>query len=129
MLAEAVLLAAILHAPYAYVELVYSWGGLDAVCVVNYESQFNPRCRRAEPEGDSFGLFQLYSKYHKQYRTDIVRHVIAGSAFLAGCKRKGGTLAKGYSVYNSGTTWKSIKAGREVERRRDELARFVYGIA
>ena len=125
-MAEALLLASLLHRPSGLVDAVYQAGGLDSVSVVECESQFNEKAWRREPEGTSYGLFQLYSKYHEQYRDDLLLHIVAGVSFLAQCIAKGGSLARAYSIYNSGTTWKSIKQGREVERRRDSWAMYLW---
>jgi hypothetical protein len=127
----ALLLAALLHRPYGLVDNVYAMGGIDAVAVVEYESQFNPKAFRREYEGTSWGLFQLWSKCHEQYRHDLLLHMVAGVAFLAECKVKGGSLARSYSVYNSGSPHKSIAKGLAVTRLRDRLALRVaeaYGV-
>jgi len=127
MVEVALMLAALLHKPAGLVDAVYQAGGLDAVAVVETESQFNERAWRMEPEGTSYGLFQLYSKCHEQYRGDVLLHIVAGCAFLSQCLAKGGgSLAKGYSIFNSGTSWKSIDKGRKLERRRDSWAMYIY---
>ena len=142
---EALLLAALLHRDPALVACVYEMGGLDAVVVVEYESQFNPRAWRREAGGTSWGLFQLYSKCHEQYRDDPLLHIVAGVAFLRECKLRAAavnptgfiegsssprslpaSLAIAYSIYNSGSPWRSIEKGRAVERKRDSLALFLW---
>lgn len=122
MTQAALLIAIFLHHPPDYIQCVLEIGGIDAVAVVEYESRFNPRAWRREIDGTSWGLFQLYDKCHKQYREDILLHIVAGTEFLAECKKvSGGSLARAYSIYNSGTSWISIKKGRQVERLRDRL--------
>jgi hypothetical protein len=109
--------------PTGLVENVYAMGGIDAVAVVEYESQFNPKAHRREYEGTSWGLFQLWSKCHKQYRHDLLLHMVAGLAFLEECKVKGrGNIAVSYSIYNSGGPRKSIDKGKKVQALRDRLA-------
>ena len=151
MIEAALMLAALLHRDPSLVACVYEMGGLDAVVVVEYESQFNPRAWRRETEGTSWGLFQLYSKCHKQYRDDLLLHIVAGVEFLKECEIRAegqeactwasrmdpdGTntdasptahsLAIAYSIYNSGSPWKSIAKGRAVERKRDSLALYLW---
>jgi hypothetical protein len=126
------LIAAYLSRPVGLVENVYAMGGMDSVAVCEYESHFNDRAWRREYEGTSWGLFQLWSKYHDQHRDDILLHIVAGVSFWQECKRKAdGDIARGYSIWNSGSPRKSIAKGREVERLRDRLARRVaeaYGV-
>jgi hypothetical protein len=132
MLDVALILALALGRPAGLVENVYAMGGIDAVAVVEYESQFNDRACRREYEGTSWGLFQLWNKCHEQYRHDLLLHMVAGVAFLAECKVKGnGNIAVAYSIYNSGSPRRSIGKGREVQCLRDRLARRVaeaYGV-
>jgi hypothetical protein len=47
----AMLIALLLGRPAGLVSTVYAMGGLDAVAVCEYESQFNPRAWRREREG------------------------------------------------------------------------------
>ena len=122
----AILLALLLHRPAGLVSTIYDVAGIEGVAICEYESQFNDHACRREYEGTSWGLFQLWSKYHEQHREDLLLHIVAGTAYWTECKEKaGGDIAKGYSVYNSGNTRHSIEKGREVERLRDFLARRV----
>ena len=110
---EALLLAALLHRDPALVACVYDMGGLDAVVVVEYESQFNPRAWRREARGTSWGLFQLYSKCHEQYRDDPLLHIVAGVAFLKECEMRGGRVwARNGARSNesAGMPWSSRKS-------------------
>jgi hypothetical protein len=84
----ALLLAVLLHRPFGLVLTIYDVAGIDGVAVVEYESQFNDHACRVEPEGTSWGLFQLYSKYHKQYRDDLLLHIVEGASFWAECVDK-----------------------------------------
>jgi hypothetical protein len=143
----AMLIAMLLGRPAGLVSTVYAMGGLDAVAVVYYESRFNERAWRREREGSSFGLFQLYDKYHEQYRDDLLLHIVTGVAFLAECKKMALTcrgfrdtaqnkgisgcnqrhsLAVAYSVWNSGSPRRSIAKGREVEALRDGMAKWLW---
>jgi hypothetical protein len=128
----ALILAIYLQAPVGLVSTIYDVAGIDGVSVCFYESRFNERAWRREYEGTSWGLFQLWSKCHEQYREDILLHIVAGVSFWTECKRKaGGDIASGYSIYNSGSPRRSIDKGREVQRLRDRLARRVavaYGV-
>jgi hypothetical protein len=141
------MLAIYLNAPIGLVSTVFDMGGIDAVCVVYYESRFNERAWRREREGSSWGLFQLYDKYHEQYRDDLLLHIVTGVAFLEECKTTALTcrgprdtaqnkgisgcnqrhsLAVAYSVWNSGSPRRSIAKGREVERLRDGMAKWLW---
>jgi hypothetical protein len=142
----ALLIALLLGRPAGLVSTVYAMGGLDAVAVVYYESRFNERAWRREREGSSFGLFQLYDKYHEQYRDDLLLHIVTGVAFLEECKNGAAfpgvsitgpeqrnirsqprlSLARAYSIYNSGSPRRSIAKGREVEALRDGMAMYLW---
>lgn len=124
---EAVLLAIYLHRPPALVEQVYRAGGLDAVAVVEMESNFILRAERREPRGhSSYGLWQLDDEWHPQYRNNLAAHVAYGARFLAECKQ-GRTLAQAAAVYNGGSRPGAYSRawGAKVERKRDELARWL----
>lgn len=126
-MAEALLLAILLHRDPALVSAVYTMGGLDAVVVVEHESQFHERAWRKEPEGTSYGLFQLYDLCHKQWREDVLLHIATGVGFLEKCKaQSGGNLARAYSRYNSGNERTSLAVGKRLERRRDSLALWLW---
>jgi hypothetical protein len=140
------MLAIYLNAPIGLVSTVFDMGGIDAVCVVYYESRFNERAWRREREGSSWGLFQLYDKYHEQYRDDLLLHIVTGVAFLEECKNGAAfpgvsitgpeqrnirsqprlSLARAYSIYNSGSPRRSIAKGREVEALRDGMAMYLW---
>jgi hypothetical protein len=127
MIECALLLAAYLNASPVLVGLVYSEAGLDGVAVVCEESHFDPRAERVEPEGTSWGLWQLYDRYHDQHRGDIIAHNIAGAAFLAECKARGGhDLATAVSWYNAWHPTRSLEWGRRVQARRDDLAHWLW---
>jgi hypothetical protein len=121
----AMLIAMLLGRPAGLISTVYAMGGLDAVAVCEYESQFNPRAWRREREGSSWGLFQLYDKYHPQHREDLLLHIVTGVAFLAECK-EGRSLARAYSVWNSGSPRRSIAKGREVEKLRAAMEWWIW---
>ena len=149
MIDPAILLALYLHRPVDRVAMVYAAGGVEAVAVVEMESHFNPRAERREPQGSSWGLFQLYDRYHKQHRGDLAEHIRAGVAFLEECKLRQG---RGYPVRGSEPTAErdrlhrpspsfaaavaryngglhpgpySLAWGRKVEKKRDELVRWL----
>jgi hypothetical protein len=128
MIEAAMLLAFVLHRDPALVYAVYEAGGLDAVAVVECESQFCISAWRREPDGaTSYGLFQLDSKYHKQYRDDPMMHIVTGVSFLAECKQER-TFAQSVAVYNGGARpgRYSVDWGRKVERKRNSLALFLW---
>jgi soluble lytic murein transglycosylase-like protein len=104
------------------VTAVYDIAGLDGIAVVWCESRFNPKAQRREPGGTSWGLWQLYDRYHDQHRDYLWAHIESGAAFLATCKeRAGGDYVKAVSLYNSGSMTKSRKWGERVKRERDRL--------
>ena len=118
----ALLLAALLGAPPDLVTAVYDIAGLDGVAVVWCESRFNPKAQRREPGGTSWGLWQLYDKYHNQYRNDLWQHLVTGAAFLIECKDKAGRdFVRAVSIYNSGSATRSLRWGERVKRERDRL--------
>ena len=115
------LLSLILHRPPQLVRAVYDIGGIDAVVVVEMESQFCETALCREPQGTSWGLFQLYDHFHKQYRGDLLMHIVTGVAFLEDCKeRAGGNFALAIAYYNGGSKpgAYSIAWGRRVEAKR-----------
>ena len=123
----ALLLATLLGAPPDLVTAVYDIAGLDGVAVVWCESRFNPRACRREPAGSSWGLWQLYDKYHNQYRNDLWQHLVTGAAFLEECKEKaGGDFVKAVSIYNSGSATRSLRWGYRVKRERDRLGWWLW---
>ena len=124
----ALLLASFLHAPAGLIATVYDMGGIDAVAVVTFESQWNVRAWRVEVRGHtSFGLFQLDDEWHPQYRDDVLLHIATGVEFLGECKSvSGGSLARAFSIYNSGTSWRSIAKGREVEKLRAAMEWWLF---
>ena len=122
MIEAAFLLSLFLHRDLALVRAVYEIGGIDAVAVVEMESRFNPTACRREPDGSSFGLWQLYDKYHDQHRNNLYQHIITGAAFLEECKvRAGGDFVRAVSLYNSGSMTKNRKWGERVKRERNRL--------
>jgi hypothetical protein len=122
----AVLLALLLHQSPGIVSTVLDMGGIDAVAVVTCESQWNERAWRREPDGSSWGLFQLYDKFHPQYRDDLLLHIATGCEFLDKCKAEAhGNFREAVSLYNSGTLYGNPKWAKYVERKRDWLAEMI----
>jgi hypothetical protein len=121
------MLAALLHRPPGLVTTVYAMGGLDAVAVVEMESQFRVTAFRTEPDGTSYGLFQLYDKYHPQYRYNLLLHITTGVRFLEECKA-GRSYAMAVAVYNGGKCpgEYSLAWGKRVERKRNSLAMYLW---
>jgi hypothetical protein len=123
----ALMIALLLHRPVGLVSTIYDVAGLSGVCVVEYESNFSvTACRREEKGGNSYGLWQLYSECHRQYRDDLLMHCVYGAEFWRACLAKGGTVARGYSLYNSGHPTRSIEKGRAVARRYESLAMYLW---
>ena len=74
------MIAALLHRPPGLVDAVWRSGGLEAVAVVEMESQFNPRAWRREPRGHtSWGLWQIDDEWHPQHRDDLLLHIVEGA--------------------------------------------------
>lgn len=133
MMAEAILLAALLHRPALLVDAVYQMAGIDGVAVVEMESQFHERAFRVERDADgvaigtSYGLFKLFDKYHPQYRDDLLLHLAYGAGFWRECKaRAGGDIARAYSIWNSGNSKTSIVKGIKVERKARSLEKYLW---
>ncbi len=117
----AVFLAAYLHASPMLVKAVFDAGGIDSCALVSCESQWNEYAWRREPRGyTSYGIFQLDSEFHPQYRDDLLMHIVTGVEFLNECKAKTHTLARAVELYNGSYAW-----GVVVERKRDELVRWL----
>ncbi len=122
MIAEALMLAALLHRSTGLVSTIYVMGGLDAVAVVECESQFNEKCWRREPRGHtSWGLFQIDDEFHPQHRNDLLLHIVEGVTFLAWCKTKGKDFRTAIYWYNGSWIW-----ARYVERRRDSWMMYLW---
>lgn len=122
MLDAALLLAAFLQVPPVLVSQVYEVSGIEGVAVVWCESGFNPSAARREPEGTSWGLWQLYDKYHPQHRDNLDLHIIEGALFLEWClTTEHGDFVRAVSRWNSGSPTKSETWGRRVLRKRNEL--------
>ena len=109
------------------VQAVHMASGIDGVALCRMESRFYPRALRREPSGTSWGLFQLYDRYHKQSRWDIMTHIGTGAAFLAECKQ-GRTFSSAVAVFNGGPHPGpySLEWGRKVEAERDSLALWLW---
>ena len=129
MIPAAALLACFLHltGPKAeLVEKVWLAGGVDAVAMVWMESRFDPQAERIERDkqgrmiGTSFGLYQLFDKYHPQWRGDLMRHIAGGQLFLDECKARTPNLRWAVARYNGSLAW-----GIRVEAERDELVRWL----
>jgi hypothetical protein len=122
MLAEAVLIASLLHRPLYLVDAVYNAGGVDATALVECESHFNAHAWRREIRGhSSWGLFQLDDEYHPQWRDNVLRHIAEGVLFLDDCKAKAPRLRYAVMLYNGSLAW-----GIEVERKRDYIVRWIW---
>jgi hypothetical protein len=123
----ALLIALLLHRPPGLVATVYEMAGLSGVVVCEYESQFCVTAwKREAMGGTSWGVWQLWSECHPQYRDDLLLHLVYGAEFWKVCLEKGGTVARGYSLYNSGSPWRSIDKGRAVARRYESLAMYLW---
>lgn len=161
----ALLIAMLLHRPVGLVSTVYDMAGLSGVCVVEYESQFNEKAWRREARGGtSWGLWQLWSECHPQYRDDLLMHLVYGAEFWKACLEKANmsgvvrgtsirqttaelddqvigrphegcgngerhhsfSIARAYSIWNSGSPWRSIEKGKAVERKYNSLAMYLY---
>jgi hypothetical protein len=120
------MLAQAMHRPADLIAEVYWMSGVEGVAVVEYESQFNPHAWRLEPDGTSYGLWQLYSRCHKQYRDNLLLHIGTGATFWKACMAQGGTIACSYSLYNSGSPWRSITKGRQVEAKYNSLCSYLW---
>ena len=132
MMAEALLLAAFLHVPLHPLAFVYSEGGLDAVAVVSFENwTWKLDAVRIERDsqgyviGTSYGLGQLFDRYHKQWRDDPLMHIVTMLEFLRKCAAGSIDLAHTYSWYNSWTPDKSLEKGKRVQKIRDRLHRWL----
>jgi hypothetical protein len=128
MIEAALLLSSLLHRPPELVLDVYIAGGLDAVAVVEMESEFNPKALRREPRGHtSYGLFQLDNEWHPQHRDNLTLHIAEGAWFLQDCMaREGGDFVRAVSRYNSGSPTKSRAWGERVLRERNRLEWWLY---
>jgi len=111
------LIAVTLHRPMELVKRIADasrWDPVLAVAVVEVESQFYPRAERKYKDGSSdYGLWQLNSNWHPQYRGDLAKHTRYGSGYLLGlliAYRKGGTgaTAAALSHYNHGDQYNGI---------------------
>jgi hypothetical protein len=146
----ALFIALLLGRPPGLVATVYEMAGLSGVVVCDYESQFNEKAWRREAEGTSWGLWQLYSKCHPQYRDDLLLHLAYGADFWNKCIARSGvcrkdegdhrlpttfgannppprfSIARAYSIYNSGSPTRSIEKGRAVQRRYESLAMYLW---
>jgi soluble lytic murein transglycosylase-like protein len=74
-----------------------------ALSVVGHESNFKSKVK-GKPNKDGsvdFGLFQLNSRFHPQFKNDVDAHIAYGVRFLRQNVEKYG-LEKGLGVYNAG---------------------------
>ena len=63
-------LALYIHHPQTLVEKVWAAGGIDAVALVECESQFNPKALRREPRHQrAGGFFKLMTSFTRSQRT------------------------------------------------------------
>jgi hypothetical protein len=82
-----------------------------AVALVEYESGFNARLLRPAYGGSTdWGLFQLNSAWHPQYRGNLAAHIREGAGFLLCLMllyRKSGdaTVLFALAHYQSGKPW------------------------
>lgn len=74
-----------------------------ALAVVQWESGYKPEVTHKNPDGSvDYGLFQLNSRYHPQFKNDVDNHIAYGVKFLADRIKTYG-LVKGLGVYNAGS--------------------------
>lgn len=75
-----------------------------ALAVVGHESNFKVKAKGKRNKDGSvdFGLFQLNSRYHPQFKDDLEGHITYGVGFLKKNVAKYGVLG-GLGVYNAGT--------------------------
>jgi len=113
----AALIAVTLHRPMDMVQRVWESARYYpelAVAVVEVESQFYPRAERKYKDGSSdWGLWQLNSRWHTQYRGDLTKHTWYGSGYLLTLLityRKGGSgaTAAALSHWNHGDQYNGI---------------------
>lgn len=123
-----ILIARLVSAPLPRVELVMQAAeraGVDAdlvVAMVAVESRWDPAA--LGDDGASWGLFQLCSRWHPQFRGDLTAHCSYGARYLAEClARDGGSRLAGLSMYNSGRP--NSDAGRLYAARVMALYRLV----
>jgi soluble lytic murein transglycosylase-like protein len=82
-----------------------------AVAVVEVESQYTVNAYREEWNGsNSFGLFQINSQWHPQYRNNLVAHCDYGARYLAECIAREVDWETALTYYNSG--YRDSPAGR-----------------
>jgi hypothetical protein len=119
-------LALSLNAPPSLVDIAFEMAesggisGFDLCVMIDCESQFEEEAIRREKDGTSYGLGQLYDKYHEQFRGDVILHLVETiRTFRDDCP--GNCLSERVAHYNGGIYPKrAAKAwGRYVERRRD----------
>jgi hypothetical protein len=151
----ALLIALLLHRPPGLVATVYDMAGLSGVVVCEYESQFCVTAWKKEAAGgSSYGVWQLWSECHTQFRDDLLLHLVYGAEFWKACLEKscrvsvqggctgrqrgrqvaGGavrfgalpSIAVAYSIYNSGSPWRSIIKGRQVEAKYNSLSMYLW---
>ena len=126
---EALLLAAFLHRPVAIVKAVYQQGGIDAVAVVECESNFVPTAIRKEPRGfTSWGLFQEDSEWYPQHRGDLNQHIALGVGILQRRMAMAhGVFSIAVAMYNGGKHPEaySLAWGNYVQKKRGEMMRYL----
>jgi len=106
----ALLLALCLHRPAPLVESVYQAGQnpfvdpVLRVATVEAESQFNPRAVNVNRDGSTdWGLWQLNSRWHPQFRDAQVMHVEYGAVeLLRRVLEARGDLRSALSAWNTG---------------------------
>jgi hypothetical protein len=77
-----------------------------AVALVEYESGFNARLLRPAYGGSTdWGLFQLNSAWHPQYRGNLAAHIREGAGFLLVCCMTYTSIVNALSCYQSGRPW------------------------
>jgi hypothetical protein len=123
----ALLIALLLHRPFGLVSTVYDMAGLSGVCVVEFESNFSvTACKREEKGGTSWGLWQLWSVCHPQYRDELLAHIVYGAEFWKACLEKscrvsvqGGRTGRqrGRQVAGGAVRFGALPLGAEVEKR------------
>lgn len=72
--------------------------------LVALESSFRKDAVNYNRDGSQdYGYFQLNSRWHKQYKGNIPKHIETGVKHLKWCYKVGGNEAKALSMYNTGS--------------------------
>jgi soluble lytic murein transglycosylase-like protein len=96
------------------------------LALVAQESSFNERAVNRNRDSVDYGYFQLNDKWHKQYRSNVEKHIEAGIEHLKWClDTANGNEQKALSRYNTGSEDNSIgkKYARMVMRKMRDISR------